>query len=344
MKIAAYIDETIAIEKNIFVPILKEIANSSSHTEIVYFSKKIIPNLSKKESQIIIPPKLPAILKASWLKNKIQKQILKENISVLVCENFYLKSKIIIPQYVLISNLQKAKFVSNNAVHIFVAENIIKEEIIKLSHIENEKITVTYYGNLAQGKNYAHLQKEHTKNELTNGYDYFLFVVDKLSNLHLIKVLKAFSIFKRWQKSSIKLVLALDDVSQNNLIEDFENYKYKDEIFFFNDIKDGLIAASYAVINFSNYTIGSYLFTALQNNVPLILHNNDINKTVFHNAALYVESDEKSISESMQLLYKNEIARNTMIKSGVDLLLKYDDNKAATLIREKYFIKKNKHH
>ncbi len=339
-KIAAYIDDANTIEKKIFVNLLKEIAQRNASIEILYFSKTIIDNLSKNERQIKIP--INFFLKIFWKRYGLTKILQSEKATILLSENICLDSKIFIPQYLFVSNIEKFKNRTNKIVeHFFVVEDFYKSDLIQRYKIAAEKITTSYYGYTKTKNVFSSSQLEAVKALQTNGFDYFLFVANTSSKPHLIMALKAFSLFKKWQKSSMKLVVCLENNLESNLIPDFKNYKHKDEVIFVNEIKNDLIAASYAVIDFSKYSVNSYLFTALEHNVPLILSNNITNQSVFSDAALYIETAENILSENMQLLYKNEMRRNEIIQAGKLILAKYDDAKASNIILEKLFYNKN---
>ena len=248
--------------------------------------------------------------------------------------------KIKIPQYYFIgedlgtlkkntlANIEKSKAV-------FVTEDFIAQQLE--NKIDKQKLKLVYYGLVEQSINLDYNQQKSIQGEFTNGYDYYLFYVDAFSAKHSISVLKAFSILKKWQKTSIKLLLLLDNVAELDLIPDFDNYKYKADVVFVNtSLKNtnNLIAASFAFIYLSDYKNINNLFFALQANVPAIVNNTETNNNIFKKSVLYTNTNEVGIAANMQQLYKDEQLKNELQIEAITILEKYDSDKTAEAIYE----------
>ena len=248
--------------------------------------------------------------------------------------------KINIPQYYFIgediSTLKKTVLTNiQKSTAVFVAEDFIANQLE--NKIDKEKIKVVYHGLMEQSINLNYNQQKSIQGEFTNGYDYYLFYVDAFTAKHSISVLKAFSILKKWQKTSIKLVMLLDKVAELDLIPDFDNYKYKADVVFINtSIKNtnNLIAASFAFIYLSDYKNINNLFFALQANIPAIINNTEPNNSIFKKSVLYSNTNEVGIAANMQQLYKDEQLKNELQIEAITILEKYDSDKTAEAIYE----------
>lgn len=74
-------------------------------------------------------------------------------------------------------------------------------------------------------------EKEAIKEKYTNGTDFFLFNGPLYPPDTLISLLKAFSAFKKWQQSSLKLVLAGPSGKKTaELKGKLESYKYREDV------------------------------------------------------------------------------------------------------------------
>jgi glycosyltransferase involved in cell wall biosynthesis len=74
-------------------------------------------------------------------------------------------------------------------------------------------------------------EKEKIKEEYAGGTEYFLFTGDIYPPDHLITLLKAFSYFKKWQQSNMKLIMAGPaNRKTEKLKEKLATYKYREDV------------------------------------------------------------------------------------------------------------------
>lgn len=162
------------------------------------------------------------------------------------------------------------------------------------------------------------------RNSYTAGKEYFLFFSTASTIANTITMLKAFSIFKKWQKSDMQLVIlisAADDAG----IKDFSNYKYKADVKIVHatsvGMRSDLIAAAYAAIHLPSIELTEREgLHCLAYSVPLITTDTDFYKNIYKDGSLYTMPAEKEVSEKMMLLYKDENTRNELIKKGNDIV------------------------
>jgi glycosyltransferase involved in cell wall biosynthesis len=342
MKIVAHISKQ---EKNesLLLTILRAIEQNSKRAFLL-FSDETINNLDSKDCvQLPAPKNNSKFAQFFWYKFKLPSLLKKEKDFVFISELGNIMHNATYPQFLFFASVDfktnpnkyfKKVFIAalQNAKHIFVAENFIKEILINEFALLPEKITTTYYGVIKKNIFSSNDVSLKIKDTYSNGYDYFLFEVNQSSADKLLILLKAFSLFKKWQKSALKLGLLLQNISEENLIHNFTNYKYKDDIFFVKVDAEALVASAFACIHFTNYAANSLSFVALQNRVPVIAVENNTNNSIFENAALFCTLSEKSLSEKMQLLYKNEYIRNEITANGLALLQKYNATTASKIL------------
>ncbi|MEO5967786.1 MAG: glycosyltransferase, partial [Ferruginibacter sp.] len=153
--------------------------------------------------------------------------------------------------------------------------------------------------------------------QISNGNDHFTTVATAGNKDGIITLLKAFSIFKKWQKSSLELII-INRAGNNNIVPQIESYKYKTSVHIISckqDEEHELIASSYAFIDISDLSTGKeYVLKTMSCGIPVI--STFPLKNVFGEAVMYSENTEKSISEKMMLIYKDEELRYKIIEKG----------------------------
>jgi glycosyltransferase involved in cell wall biosynthesis len=160
-------------------------------------------------------------------------------------------------------------------------------------------------------------EKSNIKTTLAGGHEYFLYFATPSSMGNIIHLLKAFSIFKKWQKSSMQLLILFDTPINGNEIPGFSNYKYREEVkpLYLENSSDrpALIAAAYACICMP--TIGILETGGMESfahAVPIISNDLPYYHALYANGALFTDEAEKNIAEKMMRLYKDENLRNNL--------------------------------
>ncbi len=343
MQIAAHFTQYKDTE-NPLLTSLKILSEKHSEVKFIFFVDTLIDGLNKNCTQVIISPKPKNnLLLFFWYKFKLY-GFLKKRVKIvfigdagLVCEQSS------IPQYLFFSKenflkesnpVFKSKFVDSleKTMKIFTTENFLAGALQKEYNLPVEKIEPIFHGLSGKTKVYSHATIEEIKTTYTKGFDYYLYSITNTSKESTLHILKAFSQLKKMQKTAMKLVLFLDDVPEEKLIPDFKNYKYRDEVIFIKqDVNNrrNIVSASNALFYFSEYQTNNIAFVALQQAIPIVTVDNDINRSIFGEAVLYTATTDKAITEKMQWLYKDEALKNNLTMASKELLKKYDATKVA---------------
>lgn len=195
---------------------------------------------------------------------------------------------------------------------------------------KEESIDIVYSG---AGEVFAPLtseEKNSVKEKYTEGREYFVYTGAIHPNKNLVHLLKAFSVFKKKQKSGMKLVLA-GSLAKNyeSFAKDLQSYKYRDDVVMTGYLPEAALAAvtgaAYAMVYPSLWEGFSVaVLEAIQAGVPVILSDGSAMQEIAGDAALYAKgTDYTDIAEKMIRLYKDENMRTTLIKNGQAVKGKY---------------------
>ena len=205
--------------------------------------------------------------------------------------------------------------------------------------IDAKKISIIYPAPAAVFKPVEETIKEAVKAKYADGKEFFLYTGTIHPRNNLVNLLKAFSFFKKRQKSNMQLLIAgTPDIKFTQFSEDLKTYRYRDEVKILSGLPvtelAEITAAAYAFIFpvlFDNFT--HHPLNAMQCAVPVITSKCCALPEICADAALYVNpGDFKDLAEKMMLLYKDEQNRNQLISAGLSQAKKYNwDNTADRL-------------
>lgn len=184
-------------------------------------------------------------------------------------------------------------------------------------------------------------QKEQVKEAYTEGYEYFLCVGGISPRKNMLNILKAFSLFKKWHKSNMKLVFAGRLAWQyQDFLEKLKTFKYRHDVVLTGYLEESLLqkltGAAYAALYISDFEgFGLPIVEAMQSGVPVVVANNSSMPEVGGEAVLYANAqDPEAIAKQMQTLYRDEALREKLIQKGIERAKLYSWEKAASLFWE----------
>lgn len=166
-------------------------------------------------------------------------------------------------------------------------------------------------------------EKTATRDRLTEGWDYFLYYGPLHHQSELVNLLKGFSLFKKWQRSSLKLVLLASEPTQDTaFLSSLQSYKYRTDVVVLEDPSADLfrevVAAAYAAFLPYSY-IPDYepVLQMMQAGIPMVTAASPAIIDLMEDAVAMVRPNlPEDLSEKMIRLYKNESDRAEFIQKG----------------------------
>lgn len=179
-------------------------------------------------------------------------------------------------------------------------------------------------------------ERELIKEKYAEGREYFFCRGSTGPNSNLINLLKAFSFFKKRQKSNMMLLIA--GKTNEQFKQELKTFKFRNEVNLLEDLSNEetakLTAAAYAMVHpvfydaFATATLG-----AMQCKVPVLCSNTDTLTEFFDDAALYFNPEDfKDIAEKMMLVFKDEDMAKKLVKAGEIQCRRYHWDKTAGLL------------
>lgn len=223
--------------------------------------------------------------------------------------------------------LRFAKFIcSTNPVQLnAISEkyNFLKTKLIDIPLPVNEKF-----------RPIDHEVQRTYQEKYSHGNDHFTTLITKQNEGEVITLLKAFSIFKKWQKSSFQLLI-INKTGNESVLSSLETYKYKESVHLitYNEKDEAdIISSSYTFFDLSNLLTGKeFILKAMNCGVPVI---STISKeNTFDDAIIYSVNSDKSLAEAMMRIYKDELLRNKIIEKGKQYALNNTKEKVIDLIK-----------
>ena len=280
------------------------------HNADLFVSTDGICSLTAKTPQCIIVHDLPFLYSPSFIKKT----------ELFFYKRYFKKF------------LQKA----NN---IITVSGFLKNIISEKYAVKEEKLAVVHSAVKEIFSPLSENEKDGIKNKYTGGKNYFIYAGDIHPKKNLINLLKAFSGFKKRQKSNWKLVLLGKlDKNYKSFGESIKTYKYRDEVIILTGQleekeKANLLGSAYAFIYPPvKEGFGLAVPEAINCQVPVITSPGSAMQEIAGDAALYADpNDHKDIADKMMLLYKDESLRNSLVQKGKLIAAQYSWDKAADL-------------
>ncbi len=273
---------------------------------------------------------------------KLEKIVKKKQIDLLISLGEVCSLRSEIPQLLLINNLpvhkRAARQFLQKAKRIMTISNFLKKEIVNRYKLAEEKIEVIYQ---SIDKRYAPVsfeEKEKTKQKYTEGKEYFLYAGEIGPDKNLINLLKAFSFFKKRQKSNMQLIVMTNNLTSSEFQESLQTYKYREEVKLLIDLpieeQTKILASAYAFVSPSLYEVfPENIIAAMHCEVPVIANDMEVIKEICENSVVYTNTNNyEAIADKMMLLFKDEKKRNELIAKGIKQALQYSDDKTADLL------------
>lgn len=167
-------------------------------------------------------------------------------------------------------------------------------------------------------------EREAVKEQLTEGKEFFLTLLDAHDKASLTQLLKAYSLFKQRQRTGLRWLFAGTEAQVAAFKVLTASYKLREHLTML-PLPEAIlpwqwIAASYALIYFPTQKSWHLpIYNALATGAPVITSGGYA--TIPGTGALLSEAAPGEISEAMKLIFKDEAHRSRLIHKGLERTL-----------------------
>lgn len=160
------------------------------------------------------------------------------------------------------------------------------------------------------------------KENIAKGNNYFLYFAPLE---RFVPILKEFSIFKKWQQTTMNLVMLLPNQQEvDKAMVLLNGYKFKNDIqvYSMEEVDDVWLAASYAIL-WEGVTLftSTWMIKSIQYDIPLLLDDQISLPTAWQKAGEVIPFREPQVlSNHFKLYYKDEIYRQARARMGKEWL------------------------
>jgi glycosyltransferase involved in cell wall biosynthesis len=225
--------------------------------------------------------------------------------------------------------LKKAK-------HVITVSEFSKNDILQHYPVSPGKISVIHNAAAERFRPLSWQEKQQVKVEYSGAKEYFLYTGSIHPRKNLVNLLKAFSQFKKWQHSNMKLIIAGRLAWQSaDFEEKLRTFKHRHDVVLTGYVDDGqlakLTAAAYALVYPSWFEgFGLPIIEAMRAEVPVITSNTSAMPETGGDAALYAAPDDpEALAKHMLHLYRDETFRSNQIALGKQQAQKFSWENAA---------------
>lgn len=227
------------------------------------------------------------------------------------------------------------RFVKKSKTVIAVSE-FSKANIAEHYKVPQNKIQVAHAGIHEVYQSVSMQEREIMKEKYAEGNEYFIYTGEINPRNNLMNLLRAFSAFKKRQKSSMQLLITSEgEANYGELITSLASYKFRNDVKLLaglprhENVK--IIASAYAMVYAPFYEeFGTSLLAAMKCEVPVITSSTGAMPEICSDAALYARPENfKEIAVKMMLLFKDEKLRKDLIENGKHQVQKFNWNNTA---------------
>ncbi len=329
------------------------------HTFVFFFDKPFNPAFvfpNNVEPVVVSPKALHPLTFWWWLAIKIPYALKKYKADVFISPESFCSLFTNVPQVLVIHNLtflHYPNFIKNylwfykryvrrsikKAKVLSTISEFLKQDIIKEYKVAEDKIWNVGSAANPVFKPIDWQERENIKDNFSEGCEYFVFGESGYSEKNLMNLLKAFSIFKKWQKTNMKLLVAEKFKYQyKDFVKKLKTYKYRDDVKVLSYSPEQelakVVAAAYAlVLPTLHEGFSVAIVEAMQCEVPVIASDKSSMREVGGEAALYANPlNPEEIAAQMKIIFKDEQLRSRLINMGKIQVLNFTWERTVQLI------------
>lgn len=211
----------------------------------------------------------------------------------------------------------------NKCEAVIVDSMFSKKQLIHHYHIEESKISVFFPDADKDFRPLNYEEREKIKEKYAGGHEYFIYNGSISPQQNLKNLLKAFSAFKKRQKSGMQLLITgKPGAEYEEWLAALKHYKFQAEVKVLDNLsKDEtgkIVAGAYAMVYTPFYETSYQVpLQSMVSQVPLIVSDRGALPEACDDAAMYADpGDFKTIAEKMMLIFKDERMRKDLIQRG----------------------------
>jgi hypothetical protein len=266
------------------------------------------------------------LLKTAWLQFQLPSTIKKLQADVVLQLIGATSSKISVPQIVVVPSaeyltqrkfaVQWKKYLKTSLFKQIPKANKIIAPSGSVAHIlkkdydaTKEKTEIIFPLPFKQITELSWQEREAVKREWTGGAEFFYSDASFASENEVLEFLKSYSVFQKWQQSSMMLVIKVADKSIFE--EKLSTYKFRLLIALI-DTDEEITGAAYAIIQpFENINVPAIMKAVQQQVVVMVRDSADLPELPA-DCFIKIENDIETLGKEMGSIYKKEQARNNM--------------------------------
>ncbi|HRP32221.1 MAG TPA: glycosyltransferase [Agriterribacter sp.] len=326
--------------------ILCQVCRLHPDTTFIFLSSD--NNSSLPANSLPIQTKVPLLAKPVselWHKRNLKSQIKKHNADLLISLNGIplnadVRQLLIIGDGTSLITIRKAvSHVKRSSRCRIITHSLTAKQKMVAQGLNEVAVVVLPQSPAPIYQPFSWEQRERVTAKHTGGRAYFLMLLNDTPDAHIVNTLKAFSQFKKWQRSNMQLILLGTAINQKAIDRLLLTYKYREDVQLPGK-KPGeadyaqMLASCMAMIYFpSGEGTAIVLAEAMQCGTPVITKDTDTLHEAGGDAVLFCDpTDVSRISGEMVKLYKDEKFRNGLSASAKDFTLLRSEENAVRLL------------
>lgn len=291
----------------------------------------------------VTPPPASTLLWRYWYQYTLPAILRKQRATLFISTDGCCALRTRIPQVLLLPDADRDAypqffpgkeqrfFKKNTAAFLSKAARVLvhtaadKTRLLRRYGLKDSQVAVTGYAIPPAFRPLTEEEKAAVKEKYTAGREYFLFAGKLDAAYEVINLLKAFSFFKKRQKSNMRLLLLANEIPAGFTAQ-FNTYKFRDEVSVLTALpaeeKAAILGAAYIFVYPAACMPGheSYPLAAMQCGVPVIAGNPAFYTERWGEAAVYSNAtDVADLAQKMMWLYKDENQYKKMVHAGNQL-------------------------
>jgi len=330
----------------------KIVRNHPEHEFFFFFDRPYDPQFvfAPNVTPVVVHPQARhPILFYIWFEWRIPAMLRKYKIDLFLSPDSYMSIRTNVPTCLVIHDLAFEHYpehfvlahrmywrhfsplFAKKATRIATVSTFSKNDISARYGIDPSKIDIVYNGAHDEYKPLDLATREAVKKQYANGCEYFVFAGALHPRKNIVNLLKAFVIFKKRQRTNMKLVIVGRLAWKYEEVERMKaEMEFKDDVMWVGymnvDELSKVMGGAYALVYASLFEgFGIPILEAMQCGVPAIVSNTSSMPEVAGDAALLVDpTDADDIADKMHLIYKDEALRKKLIDNAREQIKKFD--------------------